>query len=49
MRTPSGVRIGMFCTFGFDDESRPVAAPAWWNVGWMRPLFGSTSGGNASM
>jgi hypothetical protein len=28
MRTPSGVRIGMFCTFGFEDEIRPVAAPA---------------------
>ena len=29
---PSSVRIGMFCRFGFDDESRPVAAPVWLNV-----------------
>ena len=45
-RTPRGsarprrVRIGMFCTFGFDDERRPVAAPVWWKVGWMRPVRG---------
>ena len=29
IRTPSSLRIGMFCTFGFDDERRPVAAPIW--------------------
>ena len=29
MRTPSGLRIGMFWTFGWVAESRPVAAPSW--------------------
>ena len=39
----------MFCTFGCVAESRPVAAPSWLKVGWMRPLRGFTSGGSASM
>ena len=37
IRRPSGVRIGMFWRFGSDDDSRPVAATAWWNVVWRRP------------
>ena len=31
------VRIGMFWRFGSEDERRPVAATAWWNVVWRRP------------
>ena len=27
----------MFWRFGSDDDSRPVAATAWWNVVWRRP------------
>ena len=27
----------MFCRFGFDDDSRPVAATAWLNDVWIRP------------
>ena len=37
IRRPSGVRIGMFWRFGSDDDRRPVAATAWWNVVWRRP------------
>ena len=48
MRRDSSVRIGMFWRFGSDDESRPVAAPPWWKVVWMRPSRGSTSSGSAS-
>ena len=29
MRRPSGVRMGMFCRFGSDEDRRPVAATAW--------------------
>ena len=36
IRRPSGVRIGMFWRFGSDDDRRPVAATAWWNVVWSR-------------
>src|SRR2546427_798048 len=45
---PSSVRIGMFCRFGFDDDSRPVAAPAWLKLVWMRPERTSISSGSAS-
>ena len=31
-RGPIRVRIGMFCRFGLEDDSRPVAAPAWLKV-----------------
>ena len=27
----------MFWRFGSDEDSRPVAATAWWNVVWSRP------------
>jgi hypothetical protein len=37
MRRPRGVRIGMFCRFGSDDDRRPVAATAWWKVVCRRP------------
>jgi hypothetical protein len=30
MRRPSSVRIGMFCRLGSEEDSRPVAAVAWW-------------------
>ena len=30
----------MFWRFGSDEESRPVAATAWWNVVWRRPSAG---------
>ena len=30
----------MFCRFGFDDDSRPVAAPVWLNVVCRRPVCG---------
>ena len=32
----------MFCRFGCDDESRPVAATAWLKLQWMRPVSGWT-------
>ena len=38
----------MFCRFGFDEESLPVAATVWLNEVWSRPSFGSTSRGSAS-
>ena len=38
----------MFCRFGSRLDSRPVAAPTWLNVVWMRPSRGLTSGGSAS-
>ena len=31
------MRIGIFCRFGFDDDSRPVAAPAWLKLVCRRP------------
>src|SRR3974377_2309972 len=40
MRRPSGVRIGMFCRFGSVEDSRPVAATAWWDDVWIRPVRG---------
>ena len=33
---------------GFDDDRRPVAAPAWLKVVWTRPVAGSIKAGNAS-
>ena len=48
MRRPSSVRIGMFWRFGFDDDSRPVAATSWLNEVWMRPVRGWMSAGSAS-
>ena len=48
MRRDSSVRTGMFWRFGSWEESRPVAAPAWLKVVWMRPSAGSTSSGSAS-
>ena len=41
------VRIGMFWRLGSDDDSRPVAATAWWNSVWSRPS-GPISVGSAS-
>ena len=38
----------MFCRFGFDDDSRPVAATAWLKDVWIRPSRGSTNRGSAS-
>ncbi len=48
MRRPRSVRIGMFWRFGSDDERRPVAATAWWNVVCRRPSD-AMSAGSASM
>ena len=48
MRRPSSVRIGMFCRFGLEDESRPVTAPVWLYEVCTRPVLGSTACGNAS-
>ncbi len=49
MRRPSSVRIGMFCRFGSEEESRPVAVTAWLKEVWMRPVSGLTSFGRASV
>ena len=46
---PSSVRIGMFCRFGSLLLKRPVAATAWLNDVWTRPVAGFTSCGSASM
>ena len=48
MRRPSGVRTGMFCRFGSEHASRPVAATVWWNVQCTRPVRGWTSCGSVS-
>ena len=48
MRRDRSVRTGMFWRFGSVEESRPVAAPAGWNVVWIRPSAGSMSCGSAS-
>jgi hypothetical protein len=45
---PSAVRMGMFCRFGFDDDSRPVAAPAWLKLVCRRPVRASICAGSAS-
>ena len=45
---PSSVRIGMFCRFGFVEESRPVAVPVWLKVVCRRPVAGLSSAGSAS-
>src|SRR3972149_9409473 len=37
---PSSVRIGIAWRFGFEVESRPVAATVWLNVVWRRPSSG---------
>src|ERR1035441_2753373 len=46
--SPSSVRMGMFCKFGFDDDSLPVAAPVWLKLVCSRPVCGSISAGSAS-
>src|SRR2546425_5710243 len=38
--SPRGVRTGMFCRFGSELDRRPVAAPAWLKLVWMRPVAG---------
>jgi hypothetical protein len=38
----------MFCRFGFEEDSLPVAATVWLKEVWRRPSFGSTSLGSAS-
>src|SRR5437879_7511069 len=48
MASPRGVRTGMFCRFGSELDSRPVAAPAWLKLVWMRPVAGFTYPGKAS-
>jgi hypothetical protein len=45
---PSSERIGMFCRFGFDEESLPVAATVWLKDVCSRPSFSSTILGRAS-
>ena len=45
---PSAVRTGIDCRFGFDVESRPVAATAWLNVVWRRPSRSEISDGSGS-
>ena len=39
----------MFCTLGLVADVRPVAAPVWLKVGWIRPVRSLTRGGSASM
>ena len=46
---PISVRIGMFCRLGLTELSRPVEAIVWLNEVWMRPVFGLTIVGSASM
>ena len=48
MRRPSAVRTGMFCRFGSELDSRPVAVTVWLKEVWSRPVVGSTSAGSAS-
>jgi hypothetical protein len=38
----------MFWMLGSDDDSRPVAAPVWWNEAWSRPVVGETKLGSGS-
>ena len=35
----------MFCRFGSDELSRPVAAPVWLKLVWIRPVWRLTRGG----
>ena len=37
---PSSVRTGIFCKFGFDELSRPVAVPVWLKRVCRRPVAG---------
>src|SRR6266700_4821252 len=46
--SPRGVRTGMFWRFGSEDDNRPVAAPAWLKLVWMRPVAGLMNPGRAS-
>ena len=45
---PSAVRMGMFCRLGLEDDSRPVAAPAWLKLVCSLPVRASMSAGSAS-
>ncbi len=38
MRRPSSVRIGMFCRFGSEEDSRPVVVAASENEVWTRAV-----------
>ncbi len=37
---PTSVRMGMFCRFGSDELSRPVAATVWLKLAWIRLVSG---------
>ena len=39
----------MFCRLGSEEDSRPVAATAWWYEVWMRPVRGCTCAASASV
>jgi hypothetical protein len=46
--SPRGVRTGMFWRFGSDELRRPVAAPVWLKLVWMRPVVALTRAGSTS-
>jgi hypothetical protein len=37
---PTSLRMGMFCRLGLLLASRPVMAPVWLKLVWMRPCWG---------
>ena len=45
---PSSVRIGIAWRFGFEVDSRPVAATAWLKVVWSRPSCSEISEGSGT-